>query len=94
MVTPPGLADAAPVSTVKLGRRARRRRLRAGLRRTTRRSSLVPSVPAVGPPIAQLVAGQADVGRPAGEGVGGAAVRAGGLVTPVAAVVHPIAAEA
>lgn len=84
VVTPPGLRNALTVSTLKLKRRTRARRLPMRSRKSTTFRRLVPTVPAVRSPVAHLVSGQAGVHRPAGEG---GAVLAGGFVTPVTTVV-------
>lgn len=92
MVTSPALADAVPVATVKLRRRARGRGLRAGSSRITQLTVLIPPVFAISLPVTQLVSEQADVRRPTGEEARGA-VLAGSLVTAVTAVVRAVAKE-
>lgn len=84
VVTPPGLRNALTVSTLKLKRRTRARRLPMRSRKSAKFRRLVPTVPAVRSPVTHLVSGQAGVHRPAGEG---GAVLAGGFVTPVTTVV-------
>lgn len=90
VITLPGPRDALTVPTLKLKRCTWGRSLPMWPRKPTQLLGLILAVFAVMLPVAQLISGQADMGRPAGEG---AAVLAGSLITPVATVVLTIAED-